>query len=83
MKHTGMVRPVDTLGRIVLPRELRKLLDIVDGKDSVEIFIDGDNIVLRKYQPSCIFCGEIENTVMLENHLVCKKCVAKLSKLSK
>ncbi len=83
MKHTGMVRPVDTLGRIVLPRELRKLLGIVDGKDSVEIFIDGDNIVLRKYQPSCIFCGEIENTVMLGNHLVCKKCVAKLSKLSK
>ena len=83
MKHTGMVRPVDNLGRIVLPRELRKLLDIVDGKDSVEIFVDGDNIVLRKYQPSCVFCGEMNNTVMLENHLVCKKCIAKLSKLSK
>lgn len=83
MKHTGMVRPVDTLGRIVLPRELRKLLDIIDGKDSVEIFMDGDNIILRKYQPSCIFCGEMKDTVMLDNHLVCKKCISKLSKLSK
>ena len=83
MKSTGMVRPVDTLGRVVIPRELRKLLDIVDGEDSFEIFVDGDKIILRKYQPSCVFCGEMEDTITHENHVVCKNCIAKLSELSK
>lgn len=57
MKSTGIVRKVDDLGRIVLPIELRRTLDI-NERDSIEIFVDGNQIVLKKYSPSCIFCGE-------------------------
>ena len=59
MKSTGVVRKVDELGRIVLPIEIRKTLDI-QQKDAVEIFIDEDKIVLQKYQPACIFCNNID-----------------------
>lgn len=62
MKSTGIVRPVDTLGRIVLPVELRRTLDI-DIKDSLEIFVDGEFIMLKKYQPSCIFCDSMDDIV--------------------
>ena len=55
MKSTGIVRKVDELGRIVLPIELRRTLDIVE-KDSLEIYVDGSSIILKKYQPSCIYC---------------------------
>ena len=55
MKSTGIVRKVDELGRIVLPIELRRTLDIAE-KDSLEIYVDDDSIILRKYQPACIFC---------------------------
>lgn len=57
MKSTGIVRKIDELGRIVVPRELRTTLDVGPG-DPVEIFVDGEQIILKKYQPSCIFCGE-------------------------
>ena len=60
MKATGIVRQIDEVGRIVLPVELRSTLGI-DKKDSVEIFTEGDTIVLRKYQPTCVFCGKTEN----------------------
>lgn len=60
MKSTGIVRKIDELGRIVLPIEIRNTLDI-KPKDSIEIFVDDDKIVLKKYQPSCIFCG---NSIM-------------------
>ena len=59
MKSTGIVRKVDDLGRIVLPIELRRTLDI-NERDSIEIFVDGNQIVLKKYSPSCIFCGEAD-----------------------
>ncbi len=59
MKSTGIVRPVDSLGRIVLPIELRRILNI-NCKDPVEIFVDEDRIVLKKYQPSCIFCDSMD-----------------------
>lgn len=55
MKSTGIVRKVDELGRIVLPIELRRTLGI-EEKDRIEIFVDGESIILRKYQPACIFC---------------------------
>ena len=62
MKSTGVVRKVDELGRIVLPIEIRKVLDI-NVKDAVEIFTDEDKIVLRKYFPACVFCGNADNIV--------------------
>lgn len=62
MKSTGIVRKVDELGRIVLPIELRRSLNI-DVKDSLEIFVDEDRIVLKKYEPTDIFTGEMENLI--------------------
>ena len=59
MKSTGIVRKLDDLGRIVLPIELRRTLDIAD-KAPLEIFVEGDSIILRKYEPSCVFCGKSE-----------------------
>ncbi len=62
MKSTGIVRKVDDLGRIVLPKELRDKYDIA-ARDPIEIFTEGDRIIFRKYQSSCIFCGEVYGTL--------------------
>ncbi len=77
MKSTGIVRKVDNLGRIVLPIEIRKVLDIKE-KDSIEIFIDDDKIVLGKYQPSCVFCGNTEGIVYFNGKRVCSECIEKM-----
>ena len=62
MKSTGVVRQLDTLGRIVLPIELRRTMDI-GVKDMLEIFVEGDEIILKKYHPSCIFCSDARDVV--------------------
>ena len=62
MKSTGIVRKVDELGRIVLPIELRRTLGI-EEKDRIEIFVDGESIILRKYQPACIFCDNAKDII--------------------
>ena len=62
MKSTGIVRKVDELGRIVLPIELRRTMDIAE-KDAIEIYVDGASIILRKYEPTCIFCGDAKNVI--------------------
>ena len=62
MKSTGMVRKIDNLGRIVLPIELRRVLEI-DQDSSLQIFVEGDEIILKKYQPACVFCGEAKGVV--------------------
>jgi transcriptional pleiotropic regulator of transition state genes len=80
MKATGIVRRLDQLGRIVIPKELRTTLDLKDT-DPVEIFTEGDRIILRKYQPSCIFCGEAEDLVQIDGKNVCRKCVERIGKL--
>ena len=80
MKATGIVRRLDQLGRIVIPKELRTTLDLKDT-DPVEIFTEGDTIILRKYQPSCIFCSEAEGLVQIDGKNVCRKCVEKIMKL--
>ncbi len=77
MKATGIVRKVDELGRVVLPIELRRNLNI-DIKDPLEIFVDGDSIVLKPYRPCCIFCGEGDDTVTHMGKIVCKKCIEQL-----
>jgi len=73
MKATGMVRKVDELGRIVLPIELRKTLDI-EIKDPLEIFVDEDTIILKRYLPGCVFCGDINDTELFKGKNVCEKC---------
>ena len=80
IKSTGIVRKVDELGRIVLPIELRNKLDIA-VKDPVEIYVDGSSIILRKYEPNCVFCGNNKDLITYNNKLVCKKCQEKLSDL--
>ena len=70
MKATGIVRKIDDLGRVVLPIELRRTLNI-DIKDPVEIFIEGDLIILKKYEPACVFCGEAANVENFRG----KKCL--------
>ena len=77
MKSTGVVRQLDTLGRIVLPIELRHTLDI-SPKDSLEIYVDGNTIVLRKYQPACIFCDDAGDVVTFRGKNVCRSCIHKL-----
>ena len=78
MKSTGIVRKVDELGRIVLPIELRRTLDIAE-KDSLEIYVDGASIVLKKYQPACIFCGESKDVTSFKGKNVCASCMKELS----
>ena len=77
MKSTGIVRKVDELGRIVLPIEMRRTLDISE-KDALEIFADGENIVLRKYQPACIFCDNAKNITNFKGKNICSDCLKKL-----
>ena len=79
MKSTGVVRRIDELGRIVLPIEIRRSLDI-NVKDPVEIFIDNERIVLQKYSPSCIFCGEADDVVTFKNKRVCRACLEEMKK---
>ena len=77
MKSTGVVRKIDEMGRIVIPMEIRKTLSIED-RDSLEIFVDNDNIIFRKYQPDCIFCGDCENIQFYLGKRVCGKCIERL-----
>ncbi len=77
MKSTGIVRPLDSLGRIVLPIELRRTMGIA-CKDALEIFVENDSIVLKKYLPNCIFCGSTEELKDFEGKSVCKSCIHKL-----
>jgi len=77
MKATGIVRKVDELGRIVLPMELRKTLGI-QKEDPVEIFVDDNNIILRKYEPACIFCGSAVDVLVIHNKNICRNCLDEL-----
>ena len=73
LKSTGIVRPVDNLGRIVLPIELRRVLDI-DKDAALEVYVDNDSIVLKKYQPACIFCGSAEGVAQYQGRNICGAC---------
>jgi transcriptional pleiotropic regulator of transition state genes len=77
LKSTGIVRQIDELGRIVLPKELRKNLEI-KPKEPLEIFVDGDMIVLKKYVPACTFCGQTEGIQPFKNKYICPKCKEEL-----
>lgn len=74
MKQTGIVRKVDELGRIVLPIELRRTLDIA-VRDELEIYLDDDKVVMRKYEPSCVFCASTRNLLEYRGKNVCSTCI--------
>lgn len=80
MKSTGIVRKVDELGRIVLPIELRRTLEIAE-RDSLEIYVDGSTIILKKYEPACIFCGDAKDVVNYKGRNICRKCLDEMQKL--
>ncbi len=77
MKSTGIVRKVDELGRIVLPIELRRTLDIAE-KDSLEIFVDDNRIILKKYEPTCVFCGSSKDVLTFKGKNICPTCLNEL-----
>ncbi|MDF2926273.1 MAG: AbrB family transcriptional regulator [Paenibacillaceae bacterium] len=77
MKSTGIVRKVDELGRVVIPIELRRTLGIGE-KDALEIYVDGERIMLKKYEPACIFCGNAENVAYFKGKIVCNVCLSEM-----
>lgn len=79
MKSTGIVRRVDDLGRVVLPIELRRTLDISE-KDALEIYVDGDTVILKKYEPACIFCGNARDVITYKGRNICPDCLEELKK---
>ena len=79
MKSTGVVRQLDNLGRVVLPIELRRTMGI-GVKDLLEVYVDGEDIILRKYQPACLFCGSMENVTEYRGKNICRNCMNELRK---
>ncbi len=78
MKTTGIVRKIDDLGRIVLPSELRRTMDL-NVRDEVEIYLDDDKVVLKKYEPACIFCAGTFNLVNYRGKNICMECISCLN----
>ena len=78
MKSTGIVRKLDDLGRIVLPIELRRTLDIAE-RDELEIFMEDDRIVLKKYEPACVFCSSEQGLISYRGKNVCQECARKIA----
>ncbi|MCK8816072.1 AbrB/MazE/SpoVT family DNA-binding domain-containing protein [Natroniella sulfidigena] len=78
MKSTGIVRKVDNLGRMVIPIELRRTLGI-ETKDPLEIYVDSEKIILKKYEPACIFCQSAEETVEFKGKVICAECLEEMT----
>lgn len=81
MKSTGIVRKVDELGRIVLPIEMRRTLDIAE-KDALEIYVEGEDIILHKYQAACVFCDSVRDITPYKGRFVCPDCIKNLKELN-
>ena len=83
MKSVGIVRSVDNAGRIVLPIEIRKELDIMGENNKVEILARGNEILMKKYAPSCIFCHETDDLIEFNGQKICKACAKKIGEATK
>lgn len=81
MKSTGIVRKLDELGRIVIPKEIRKKLNI-EQKDPIEIFIDGTSIVLSKFESGCIFCNNAQDLISYKDKLICQNCLQEMGEIN-
>ncbi len=81
MKSTGMVRAVDKMGRVVIPKEIRAQLNIKNDVDSFEIYMEDGKVILQKYQPTCIFCDSLKATVKYADYHICSDCIEKLYSL--
>ena len=80
MKSTGIIRRMDELGRVVIPIEIRNQFNIVE-KDPIEIYVEGSSIILKKFEPNCIFCGNTKNLLKYHDKLICKNCSKKIGQL--
>ena len=80
MKATGIIRKVDELGRVVIPIELRNKFGIAE-RDPIEIYVDGSSIILKKFEPNCIFCGNTKELKLYMDKLVCPSCAKQIKKL--
>ena len=80
MKSTGIVRKVDELGRIVLPIEMRRTLDIGE-KDALEIYVEGSSVILKKYKPSCVFCDATKDITVFKGKNICPTCLKEVKEL--
>lgn len=81
-KSTSVMRKVDQLGRVVIPKELRKNFDIEDNKDLLEIYVEGDKIILKKFAPGCIFCGQDGTVFEYKEKLICPNCIKEIRDLT-
>ena len=77
MKATGIVRRIDDLGRVVIPKEIRREMHIREG-DALEIYREGEMVSFRRYYPECDFCGQKEGDVMIGNKAICPSCLSQL-----
>lgn len=80
MKSTGIIRRMDELGRVVIPIEIRNQFNIAE-KDPIEIYVDGSSIILKKFEPNCVFCGNTKNLLTYKDKLICEKCSKKIGDL--
>jgi transcriptional pleiotropic regulator of transition state genes len=80
MKPAGVVRKVDQLGRIVLPKSLRKRYQMNEG-DPVEILVQGDHIILERYRPKCVFCGNMKEVNDFKERYICADCLEQMHDL--
>lgn len=82
MKPAGVVRKVDQLGRIVLPKSLRKRYQMNEG-DPVEILVQGDHIILERYRPRCVFCGSMDEVREFKERHLCVTCMTEMASIRK
>ena len=82
MKSTGIIRRVDELGRVVIPIEIRNQFNKIK-KDPIEIYVEGSNIILKKFEPNCVFCGSSKDLVEYKDKLICSKCAESINDLVK
>ncbi|OJF17252.1 MAG: hypothetical protein A6D91_10445 [Bacillaceae bacterium G1] len=84
MKATGMVRRIDDLGRVVIPKELRDTFGWPPGTP-LEVFVDGETVVLRAYMPGCTLCGNVGDELqeLYPNKLICTHCIGRIGRLSR
>lgn len=78
MKSVGIIRQVDKMGRVVIPKEIRAQLDIVNDKDSFEIYMENNKVVLEKFHPTCMFCDSLTDIITYNDKIICKSCIEKM-----
>lgn len=82
MKATGIIRSIDSVGRFVLPSEVREIFGIKDPGSKLEVFVDKDSIILKKYEPACVFCQSLDDVIDYKGNKICKKCIDNINKIN-